>query len=215
MSIHIAIKSLGGLFSLGGQVRDCSVLQNRPEVKIKQAIKKYIKWALRDAGLQNRPGAIPTYIIHSQKEGEPVVAAVARLNRRLGTLCKRYQEAQGGSSPTQLQQPWRLGSNTIVKKETEDSTSDPFAPFFPLLVGFVICGPIVAILTLDTDPLSPKDWADSDIGSKFISQFDVGEHGQDVWTSLAVAITTMHIRQTMVRLAEDGGAFYRSMGDVS
>ena len=183
-------------------------------MKIKQAIKKYIKWALRDAGIQSNPGAIPTYTIYAQEEGEPVVAAVSKLNRCLGTLCKRYQEAQGGLSPTKLRQSRNLSSSTRVKQETEDSISESFAPYFPLLVGFVICGPIVAILTLGTDPLSPKDLSDRDIGSKFISQFDVGEYGQDVWTSLAVAITTMHIRQTMVRLAEDGGGFYRSTGDV-
>lgn len=185
-------------------------------MKIKQAIKKYIKWAFRDAGIQNNTGAIPTYTIHAQEEGESVVAAIKKLNRRLGNLCKRYQEALGESSQTKSQHSRGLDSNTntAVKQEMEDATSEPFARFFPLLVGFVICGPIVAILTLDTDPLSPKDLSDGDIGSNFISQFDVGEHGQDVWTSLAVAITTMHIRQTMVTLAGDRGGLSRPTGNV-
>lgn len=121
-----------------------------------------------------------------------------------------------GSLLTDLKQSRRSGSNTNTTIKQEDyATSEPFARFFPLLVGFVICGPIVAILTLDTDPLSPKDFSDSEIGSKFISQFDVGEHGQDVWTSLAVAITTMHIRHTMVRLAVDKGEFDGPTKDVS
>ena len=87
-------------------------------MKIKQAIKKYIKWALRDAGIQSNPGAIPTYTIYAQEEGEPVVAAVSKLNRRLGTLCNRYQEAQGGLSPTKLRQSRNLFSSTRVKQET-------------------------------------------------------------------------------------------------
>lgn len=208
------------MFALGGQVRDCSILQTRPEIKVKQAIRKYIGWALHDANIKCRPGAIPVYTIHAQKKGESVVAAVSRLNRHLETLCKRYHEALGISSLEQLQTPHQgLQSSSdgiTVKHEPEDSSSDQFHRYCPLLVGFIICGPIVAILTLDTDPLSPKDWAGGDAGSKFISQFDVGERGQDVWTSLAVAITTMHIRQTMVRLAENAkGGFYRSIGGVS
>lgn len=218
--ICIAIKSLAGLFALGGRVRDCSILQTRPEIKVKQAIKKYIGWALHDADLHEKSGAIPVYTIHSQKKGESIVAAVARLNRRLETLCKRYHEVLGVSSLEQLRTPHQKfqssNASITIKEEPEDNSSDQFEHYFPLLIGFVICGPIVAILTLDTDPLSPKDWAGGDAGSKFISQFDVGERGQEVWTSLAVAITTMHIRQTMVRLAENGeGGFCRSLGDMS
>ena len=71
----------------------------------------------------------------------------------------------------------------------------------------------MAILTLDTDPLSPRGEGEGTTSSKFISQFDVGEPGQDVWTSLAVAITVIHIRQTMIQLAsDDEEGFYRFKG---
>ncbi|EYE94048.1 uncharacterized protein EURHEDRAFT_539727 [Aspergillus ruber CBS 135680] len=181
-----AIKSLLGLFSLSGQVRDCNILRTRPEDKIRKAIKKYVRWAMRDADIHEKPGTIPVYTIHSQKEGESVVSAVSKLNKRLGKLAKRYHNTLG-----------------IITSRCN----------FPLLVGFVICGPIVAILTLNTDPLSPKGWGEG-TGSKFISQFDVGERGQDVWTSLALAITIMHIRKTMIQLADGGmGGFCRNGGD--
>lgn len=212
----IAIKALAGLFSLGAQVRDCSILRTRPEVKVKRAIKKYIRWAIRDANLHENPETIPVYTICAQKEGESVVSAVTKLNKRLGKLAKRYHDALGVSS---LDEQLRFTSSraqipgTQNKQELDTDLIITSRSNFPLLVGFVICGPIVAILTLDTDPLSPKGWGEG-TGSKFISQFDVGERGQDVWTSLALAITIMHIRKTMMQLADGGkGGFRRSRED--
>lgn len=206
------------MFSLGGHVRDCNILKSSPEVKIKRAIKKYIRWALHDADLQVEPGAIPVHAIHAQKRGETIVAAVTRLNLRLVSLSKRYHDALGVSrsekrnttSHGALQDPI-----VEIKQEPNINTSPNPLRKFPLLVGFVICGPIVAILTLNTDPLSPRDRGEGTTSSKFISQFDVGEPGQDVWTSLAVAITVIHIRQTMIELASDGeGGFYRFKGTL-
>lgn len=183
-------------------MRDCSVLRSRPELKIKRAIKNYVRWALQDAGIHANPEAIPVYTIYAQKKGESIVNAVTHLNRRLGKLCKRYHDAIGVSTSEghiQIQTP----DTAKIKQEPDTSPIPPHNSYFPLLVGFVICGPIVAIVTLDTDPLSPKGWGE-ETGTKFISQFDVGEHGQDVWTSLAVAITAMNIRGTMCRLAGEG-----------
>ncbi|OJJ81352.1 uncharacterized protein ASPGLDRAFT_132849 [Aspergillus glaucus CBS 516.65] len=208
-----AIKSLLGLFSLGGQVRDCNFLRTRPEDKIRRAIKKYVHWAMRDADIHNKPGTIPVYTIRAQKEGESVVYAVSELNNRLGKLAKRYHDALGMSlrstSPRKVKT-----AGAQIKQELDTDMRITSRRNFPLLVGFVICGPIVAILTLDTDPLSPKGWGEG-TGSKFISQFDVGERGQDVWTSLALAITIMHIRKTVIQLADGGkGGFCRNGGDV-
>ncbi|KAI9928276.1 hypothetical protein AWENTII_007985 [Aspergillus wentii] len=192
-----AIKSLISLFSLGGRVRDCSILQIRPEPVIKRAIKKYLRWALYDANVQVNPGAIPVHAIYSQKKGESTLRAVRKLNRRLEALSQRYRDA--------LELPFRLEESSPspegqIKQEIESVLRSQRR--FPLLVGFVICGPIVAILTLDTDPLSKRGWSKG-TGSKFISQFDLGEYGQDAWSSLAVAIAIMRIRRTMIELADD------------
>lgn len=204
------------MFSLGGHVRDCSILKSGPEVKIKRAIKKYIRWALHDAGLHAKPGAIPVHAIHAQKRGETIVSAVTRLNQRLVSLSERYHDSQGVSPSEKRNTPSQGAFQdpiVEIKQEPNTNTSPTSLHKFPLLVGFVICGPIVAILTLDTDPLSPRGWGGGTTSSKFISQFDVGEPGQDVWTSLAVAITVIHIRQTMIGLASDGEeGFYRFKG---
>lgn len=212
----IAIKSLASLFALGGHVRDCSILRSRPELKIKRAIKNYIRWALQDADIYANPEAIPVYTIYAQKKGESIVNAVTHLNRRLGKLCKRYHDAMRVSTSERHSTPpeAQTAGATRIKQEPNTSPNLPHNSYFPLLVGFVICGPIVAVITLDTDPLSPKGW-EEETGTKFISQFDVGEQGQDVWTSLAVAITAMNIRGTTCRLVGEGeGGFCRLDRDV-
>lgn len=192
-------------------MRDCNILRTRPEDRIRRAIKKYVHWAMRDADIHDKPGTIPVYTIRAQKEGESVVSAVSKLNNRLGKLAKRYHDALGMSlrstSPRKVKT-----AGAQIKQELDTNMRITSRRNFPLLVGFVICGPIVAILTLDTDPLSPKGWGEG-TGSKFISQFDVGERGQDVWTSLALAITIMHIRKTVIQLADGGkGGFCRNGG---
>lgn len=194
-------------------MRDCNILRTRPEDRIRRAIKKYVHWAMRDADIHDKPGTIPVYTIRAQKEGESVVSAVSKLNNRLGKLAKRYHDALGMSlrstSPRKVKT-----AGAQIKQELDTNMRITSRRNFPLLVGFVICGPIVAILTLDTDPLSPKGWGEG-TGSKFISQFDVGERGQDVWTSLALAITIMHIRKTVIQLADGGkGGFCRDGGNV-
>lgn len=166
---------------------------------------------MRDADIHDKLGTIPVYTIHSQKEGESVVSAVSKLNNRLGKLAKRYHDALG-MSPRSTSPRKVKTAGAHIKQELDIDMRITSRRNFPLFVGFVICGPIVAILTLDTDPLSPKGWGEG-TGSKFISQFDVGERGQDVWTSLALAITIMHIRKTMIQLADGGkSGFCRNGG---
>lgn len=58
------------------------------------------------------------------------------------------------------------------------------------------------MLTMDSDPESKTGWK-SGSGSRFVSQFDLAERGQDVWNSLAIAIMTMYIRKTMMKLKEE------------
>ncbi|PYH44563.1 uncharacterized protein BP01DRAFT_275085, partial [Aspergillus saccharolyticus JOP 1030-1] len=168
-----ATKALANLFSVGGRVRDCDILRQRPERMIKDAIKKYFRWALFDADIYTTKDSIPVHAVYAQKKGETTLDAVRRLNRRLRALTDRYHE------------PSIEGSS---------------ARKFPLLMGFIICGPIVAIVTHSTDPAE----AETSFDGKFISQFDLSERGQDVWNSLAIAIAVMHARRTMIRLAEEG-----------
>ena len=58
---------------------------------------------------------------------------------------------------------------------------------------------MLVMLTMNSDPQDRKAGGG---GGKLISQFDLGERGQDVWNSLAIAIMAMYIRSTMMRIKE-------------
>lgn len=153
----------------------------RPEILIKQTIKKYIRWALYDGNLEIGPGSLPVHVLHAQKKNESILDALERLNNRLRRLALRHQEALA-----ELPKP----SPTSTAKHGNDI----------LLIGFIICGPVVAIMAFDIGLLQEDEKTDG----KFLSQFDLSERGQDVWNSLSLAIVIMHIRNTMVRLSEQG-----------
>ncbi|KAH2995257.1 hypothetical protein KXV25_006402 [Aspergillus fumigatus] len=183
-----AIRSLSDLFSLGGYVRDCNLVHRRPEPIKKRAISKYIRWAVYDAGLHVSSEAIPLYTIGARKRRESTVNAVVKVNRRLQKLADRFRGAYGLASATK-----ELGVPASRPKAK--------APMPPLLTGFVISGPVVAILTRNTYPSAANGQRGTE-DSHFICQLDLSEQGQDVWNSLAVAISVMHIRNTMMELAE-------------
>ncbi|RAH40375.1 uncharacterized protein BO95DRAFT_447912 [Aspergillus brunneoviolaceus CBS 621.78] len=203
-----ATKALANLFNVGGRVRDCDILGQRPEKVIKAAIKQYFRWALFDADLHTTDDSIPVYAVYAQRKGETTLQAVRRLNRRLRYLTSKYHKALGlTQGPTQTEAPVQTEDQDpmqIAEPEPEpqeqihDSIETPRS--FPLLMGFIICGPIVAIVTHSTDPQE----AEASFDGKFISQFDLSERGQDVWNSLAIAIAVMHTRRTMIGLAEKG-----------
>lgn len=174
-SSSLAIKSLASLFTLGGRVRDCSVLNIRPETVIRRGIRNYLRWAARDGRVRATPEAIPVHAVYCQRKGESTLSAVRKLDRRLQGLARRYVSGQP----------------------------------HPLLTGFAICGPICAILTYDTDPVSGS-MGSQDTASKFLCQLDLSDRGQDVWNSLALAIAVVHLRETMAGLAAQGAGGFCS-----
>jgi hypothetical protein len=161
---------------------------------IKDTIKRYIRWALYDANLEIGPGSLPIHVVHAQGKNESILHALKRVNKSLQRLALRHQKALNETF-TIIEKPKKgepVDPKTISKKE------------LPLLVGFIICGPVVAIMTFDLDLLKRAQPADG----KFISQFDLAERGQDVWNSLSMTIAVMHIRNTMVQLSEKGYGGY-------
>ncbi|GJP98392.1 protein kinase domain family protein [Aspergillus niger] len=186
-----AIKALTSLFAVGGRVRDCDILLQQPEPLIKQAIQKYIHWALFDVELDTMQDALPVHVIYAQKKDEKTIKAVRKMNTKLQKLTRRHQEELGVTINN--------APDKKVAKILEDTK-------FPLLTGFIICGPIVAILTHSTDP---REIGNGEEDGRFISQFDLSERGQDVWNSLAIAITVMHVRRTMLSLAHQGKGSYQ------
>ncbi|EAU37041.1 predicted protein [Aspergillus terreus NIH2624] len=205
-SDFFGVKSLTHLFSLGGRVRDCNVTRIKPEPLIKRCVVKYIRWAFRDAKIHIARHSILVHAIYDQKKGESTLSAVKNLNQRLQRLASRYRRSLNSASAGAPPSPQTSEGSGSASGISESH------PKYPLLTGFVICGPIITILSLSTDPSSAAQGSDS----KFISQFDLSERGQDVWNSLAIAITVMHIRRTMMQLAEESlGGFSHVQRDAS
>lgn len=176
MSDNYAIKALQELFAVSGRVRDCSLLSVEPQFVVGKAIRQYLHWAIDDAGLKTTGQTIPVHCICPRIPGEEIFATIMRCSRKLERLGKRHQMAHRNH-------------------ET----------FWPTMIGFVIAGPIVCLLSLDTDPSSEvwstDDSSDEESPAKFLTQFDLSEREQDVWNSLAVAICVIHLRDTLIELA--------------
>ncbi|KAJ5656366.1 hypothetical protein N7507_008316 [Penicillium longicatenatum] len=193
MSDNYAIKALQELFAVSGRVRDCSLLSVEPQFVVGKAIRQYLHWAIDDAGLKTTGHTIPVHCICPQIPGEEIFATIMRCSRKLERLAKRHQMAHAGQEA-----------------------------FWPTMIGFVIAGPIVCLLSLDTDPnsevWSTVDGTDEESPAKFLTQFDLSEREQDVWNSLAVAICVVHLRDTLIELAvsypwSDAVPVIRGLGD--
>jgi hypothetical protein len=193
MSDNYAIKALQELFAVSGRVRDCSLLSVEPQFVVGKAIRQYLHWAIDDAGLKTTGQTIPVHCICPQIPGEEIFATIMRCSRKLERLAKRHQLAHAGQEA-----------------------------FWPTMIGFVIAGPIVCLLSLDTDPesevWSTVDGTDEESPAKFLTQFDLSEREQDVWNSLAVAICVVHLRDTLIELAvsypwSDAVPVIRGLGD--
>lgn len=191
-----AISALHEILRVPGLVRDCRFLTIHPQEVIKKAIRRYLRWAVTDAGVKKTPKTKVVHTIVTQRllenrKKEETINVVKRVLKRLKKLAEEQQE---------------------MYQVTPD-------PYWPTLVGFCLCGPIVTILSMDTDPDSAT-WKEDNIGchAKYMGQFDMSEDDQDVWNSLALAIAVIHIRRTMTRLADhyphlDGVAQRQRLGD--
>ncbi|EEQ32340.1 conserved hypothetical protein [Microsporum canis CBS 113480] len=74
---------------------------------------------------------------------------------------------------------------------------------FPVITGFLICGTIVALMTLDSDPRMNPIF-NSKTSGRLISRFDFSEYGQDVWNALAIAIAVARMRKTIIQCEQEG-----------
>lgn len=170
-----AIKAMKELLDLGGQVRDCGILRAvYPPELIRKAIAKYIRWAVDDAGLQVNSDTLPFHIIYTQQLGQPTLETVTKMVKKLTKLALQHRGAYEGATDV----------------------------YWPSLVGYVVCGPIATILSLDSNPSAPAWSGPVDKRVKYMGQFDLTEPDQDVWNSLALAISVIHVRETMLKLTE-------------
>lgn len=148
---------------------------------------------MKDAGLHNRPNAIPLYVIYGVRAHQSTKEALEALNERLIALATRYQDS------------WKLAPSIEIEcKGNAGSSGQQYADrTFPVLTGFLICGTIVALITLNSDPRSCPT-PEFEAKPRLIGKFDFGESGDDVWNALAVAIAVIRVRKTMLQLEEEG-----------
>ncbi|KAJ5327294.1 hypothetical protein MYU51_017813 [Penicillium brevicompactum] len=167
-----AICAFRELLKICGVVRDhCNILEDGPERSVQKAIERYIRWALDDGHIRVQPSTTPVYMIHCKKAHEGAKAAFSRAFNGL----------------EELTNTWR------------NQIPNPAKPaVWPSLMGYIICGPVLSVVTLDSNPNPQTETR----GMRLLGQFDLSDVNNDVWNTLALAISVMHIKRTMTKLAK-------------
>ncbi|KAF2658745.1 hypothetical protein K491DRAFT_755847 [Lophiostoma macrostomum CBS 122681] len=181
-----AQKALTELFELGGRTRD-AVLHNAPirtaEHHIRQAVLKYNKWALRDAGLDDIWRNLSLFeTVSCHKEVSPEVMQ-ARMLRKLNKLADLWRDA--------LRK--REMENNQSTKHGKSRADEP-TPEVPTLYGVFTSHTLLAFTSYDTHAVKPV--------LRSVAIFDFGQEGYDVWNSLAVAIFIIHCRNRLLDLQD-------------
>jgi hypothetical protein len=168
-----AIRAFQEILKICGNVRDyCNILDIGPGIYIKRSIEKYLRWALSDAGVRVQPDTPPVHTIYCQNQDEEPKEAFSKVARALEKLSNTWQSLL--------------------------ATPDDNEAAWPALMGLVLCGPVLSVISLDTNP-HPQTLTQ---GIKFLGHFDLSDFDNDVWNTLAVAIIVMHIKRTVTKLAK-------------
>lgn len=168
-----AIRAFKDLLNVGATVRDCRHLLKEPQMGTRKAIDRYLRWAIADGGLRSSPETIRVYATQVQGPGQTALVCLTQLTAKLENTAKRFHKTLSKSSD----------------------------PWWPTLVGFALCGPVMTLVSLDTDVGSSAWTGGKRTPVKIIGHFDLAERDEDVWNVLAIAIAIIHIRDTMARLA--------------
>ncbi|KAJ5492274.1 hypothetical protein N7453_010371 [Penicillium expansum] len=168
-----AIRAFQELLKICGNVRDyCNILDIGPGIYIKKSIEKYLRWALSDAGVRVQPETPRVHVIYCQNQDEEPKEAFSKVAKTLEKLSNTWQSLL--TAPHDGEAAW------------------------PALMGLVLCGPVLSVISLDTNP-NPQTQTQ---GIKFLGHFDLSDFDNDVWNTLAVAIIVMHIKRTVTKLAK-------------
>ncbi|CAG8902191.1 unnamed protein product [Penicillium nalgiovense] len=171
-----AIRAFQELLKICGNVRDyCNILDICPGIYIKKSIEKYLRWALTDAGVRVQPDTPPVHVIYCKNQDEEPKEAFNKVAKALERLLDTWQGQL--AAPHDGEKAW------------------------PALIGFVLCGPVLSVICLDTNP-HPQTLTQ---GIKFLGHFDLSDFDQDVWNTLAIAILVMHIKRAVAKLAKAYG----------
>ncbi|KAJ6119714.1 hypothetical protein N7523_003994 [Penicillium sp. IBT 18751x] len=194
-----AIRAFRELLKVGGFVRDCRLLVLKPQVVIRRSIEKYVRWAVTDAALRVTTKSLPVHVIYTQKSDLTALSAIHGISKKLEILANQHQNLYTESHQDKC-------SRILQRLASRGRSKQPETfKYWPTLIGFLICGPILSILSLDTNPNSVIWIEDSEPRVKYLGQFDMLEMDQDVWNSLAIAVAVINVRNTMSRLADSYG----------
>ena len=217
-----AIHYLERLFSTGLRVRDRRIMHLRAEPVIKNALKQYMGWAMKDGGVAHAqlPNSLPIHVVKTLRRAEKTQGALDRLTRKLHHLAAQFHDVHG-IFPS-IEQQYHDADETLTVVGEDDDIR------FPVLTGFLICSSVVLVATLDTNPSrfrplppptsAPVDGSTNvplqseqehitkeDSGLRFIATFDFSDSGMDVWNGLAIAIVVMRIRKTLREMLSGAG----------
>lgn len=148
-----AIRELRELLDLGMNVRDKALASpgTRKEKIIEKATKKYIAWALNDAGIKTsnrraRQVELPIHVIVTQKDGQSTTSCLLETKERLHTLRVQHCRQRGihPSIERDIDGPATPGSDepTMIVDSSYDD--------LPVLYGILICKSVLAIFTLNS-----------------------------------------------------------------
>ncbi|CAK3991387.1 Hypothetical predicted protein [Lecanosticta acicola] len=179
-------KALDRLIDLGGRVRDRIETQSKvaPEQQVKRHMEKYIKWAMEDAGFDDRT-RIPILAMEFQPAGTEAAILKANALKKCKRLASRYREALRVKQSVEFS-PVSLSSRSTL-------LSCPLPTFYALVASHQV----VAIMAYRPDSeiqeLNPMAF------------FNFKERNYDVWNALALAILVNHVRNVHQRIADETG----------
>jgi hypothetical protein len=154
----------------------------KAERHIRDAVRKYNKWAMKDGNLTPMSDNLSIFdSIHCRNRMD-VSLMEAKMHRRLDKLAARWRDA-------------------FHQREIQDNTKTKSAvnqfdngPELPTLYGVISSHTIMALVSYDVHAETPA--------LRMVASFDWGQEGYDVWNSLAVAIFVIHCRNRMIELQE-------------
>ncbi|KAK5078619.1 hypothetical protein LTR51_000809 [Lithohypha guttulata] len=148
-----AIRELRDLLDLGKDVRDKVLISPGVKVEtiVERATKRYIAWALADAGIKlsipaSRRGPLPIHVIVKLKSNQTTTSCLLELKEKLHALRTRHYRVRNihesiERDTSDLMTP-ESGSPTKVAETSKDD--------IPVLYGILICKSILAIFTLNS-----------------------------------------------------------------
>ncbi|KAF1994427.1 hypothetical protein P154DRAFT_447629 [Amniculicola lignicola CBS 123094] len=178
-----AQRALEDLFSLGGRARD-AVQENAPqrtaEWHIRQHVKKYNKWALKDGDIERQWNDISLFDIVSGTKHVEAKELEQKMLRKLDRLAALWRDG------------FRIRHMENANGGKEESVT---IPDVPTLYGVITSHTIMAFVAFDVHAPTRT--------LRTVAIFDFSSEKYDVWNSVAVAIFVIHCRNLLLEYQDD------------